>query len=117
MLKEKTQFIFEIPLRKLSLSPKKGKNIFMSTIRFKALESLINRTYEPNGPATEKISDYFGKHVFGDFAMREYLSKEAYDKVRGSIEQGTQTANTCRNAVSQLRQLPAPGQRFVGRTR
>ena len=90
MLKEKTQFIFEIPLRKLPLSPKKGKNIFMSTIRFKALESLINRTYESNGPATEKISDYFGKHVFGDFAMREYLSKEAYDKVRGSIEQGTQ---------------------------
>jgi glutamine synthetase len=57
----------------------------MSTIRFKALESLINRSYESNGPATEKISDYFGKHVFGDFAMREYLSKEAYDKVRGSI--------------------------------
>ena len=39
-----------------------------------------------------------------------------YQRIR-AIEQGTQTANTCRNAVSQLRQLPAPGQRFVGRTR
>lgn len=62
----------------------------MSTIRFKALESLINRGYEPVGPAIEKISDYYGKHVFGDIAMREYLSKEAYEKVRGAIVHGSQ---------------------------
>ena len=62
----------------------------MSTIRFKALESLINRTYETNGPSAEKISDYYGVHVFGDIAMREYLSKDAYEKVRGAIEHGSQ---------------------------
>jgi glutamine synthetase len=62
----------------------------MSTIRFKALESLINRAYEPAGPAIEKISDYFGKHVFGEVAMREYLSREAYAAVKDAIENGTQ---------------------------
>jgi glutamine synthetase len=62
----------------------------MSTIRFKALESLINRAYEPVGPAIEKISDYYGKHVFGDIAMREYMSKEAFEKVQGAIVHGTQ---------------------------
>jgi glutamine synthetase len=62
----------------------------MSTIRFKALESLINRAYEPVGPSIEKISDYYGKHVFGDIAQREYLSKEAFEKVQGAIVHGTQ---------------------------
>jgi glutamine synthetase len=62
----------------------------MSTIRFKALESLINRGYEPAGPAIERISEYFGKYVFGEHAMQEYLSREAYEKVKAAIEHGVQ---------------------------
>jgi glutamine synthetase len=60
----------------------------MSTIRFKALESLINRGYEPVGPAIERISEYYGKHVFGDNAMQEYLGRDAYEKVRAAINHG-----------------------------
>lgn len=61
----------------------------MSTIRFKALESLINREPIMNAAQPEKISDYFGKGVFGETAMREFLSKEAYEKVKGAIEHGS----------------------------
>jgi glutamine synthetase len=61
----------------------------MSTIRFKALESLINREPIMNSAQPEKISDYFGKGVFGETAMREFLSKEAYEKVKGAIEHGS----------------------------
>lgn len=60
----------------------------MSTIRFKALESLINREPIMNSAQPEKISDYFGKGVFGETAMREFLSKEAYEKVKDAIEHG-----------------------------
>jgi glutamine synthetase len=61
----------------------------MSTIRFKALESLINREPIMNSAQPEKISDYFGKGVFGETAMREFLSKEAYEKVKDAIEHGS----------------------------
>ncbi len=71
----------------------------MATIRFKALEALINRTYDTS-TEIEKISEYFGKHVFGDHAMREYLSKEAYEKVIGAIEHGTQIEREIADQVS-----------------
>jgi glutamine synthetase len=61
----------------------------MATIRFRALESLINREPVQLDIQPEKISDYFGKHVFGETAMREYLSKEAYEKVKDAMENGT----------------------------
>lgn len=62
----------------------------MSTIRFRALESLINRETFKAEIQPEKISSYFGKHVFGDKLMQEYLSKEAYAKVKDAIDNGTQ---------------------------
>jgi len=61
----------------------------MSTIRFKALESLLNREPMLSSAKPETISSYFGTSVFGDFAMRQYLSKEAYEKVRDAIENGS----------------------------
>jgi glutamine synthetase len=61
----------------------------MSTIRFKALESLINREPMMSAAKPETISSYFGTSVFGDIAMRQYLSKEAYEKVRDAIENGS----------------------------
>lgn len=61
----------------------------MSTIRFKALESLLNREPMLSSAKPETISSYFGTSVFGDIAMRQYLSKEAYEKVRDAIENGS----------------------------
>jgi glutamine synthetase len=61
----------------------------MSTIRFKALESLLNREPMLSSAKPETISSYFGTSVFGDIAMRQYLSKEAYEKVHDAIENGS----------------------------
>ena len=72
----------------------------MSTIRFKALESLINREPIMNAAQPEKISDYFGNGVFGETAMREFLSKEAYEKVKDAIEHGTRIERDIADQVS-----------------
>ena len=72
----------------------------MGTIRFKALESLINRVYDPAGPAIQKISDYFGINVFGDKAMKEFLSKEAYSSVKNAIEHGSQIDHSIAEQVA-----------------
>lgn len=77
------------PTKKIPLFPKKQKIKYMSTIRFKALESLINREPIASSAKPETISAYFGTSVFGDIAMRQYLSKEAYEKVRDAIENGS----------------------------
>lgn len=57
-------------------------------LRFAALEKVSERkpikTEIPHG----KISDYFGELTFSDAAMREYLTAEAYRKVRNAIEKG-----------------------------
>lgn len=61
----------------------------MATLRFSALEKLATRKTETVTPPDEKISTYYGKHVFGETAMREFLSKEAYTKVKDAILHGT----------------------------
>jgi glutamine synthetase len=61
----------------------------MATLRFSALEKLATRKTETVSPPDEKISSYFGKHVFGETAMREFLSKEAYTKVKDAVLNGT----------------------------
>jgi glutamine synthetase len=61
----------------------------MATIRFLALDALIKREPVSPGNEFEKISNYFGSAVFNDPAMREYLSKEAYEKVRAAMDLGS----------------------------
>ncbi len=64
----------------------------MSIHRFNAIDTILNRTVfdtEIERPFDkEKISDYFGENVFGDDAMRTFLSEEAYLSVKRSIETG-----------------------------
>jgi len=63
----------------------------MSLSRFSAVETIQNRVNgeleEVKAPA-KKISDFFGANVFGDAAMKEYLSKDAYKAVKKSIGSG-----------------------------
>ncbi|NPA68813.1 MAG: glutamine synthetase type III [Chlorobi bacterium] len=61
----------------------------MSTIRFKALEKLNERTVPEVTFPSEKVSDYFGSEVFDLPKMQKYLSKEAYQNVLNSIETGS----------------------------
>jgi len=60
----------------------------MAKLRFQALGSLLNRKYDFPTERTEKISDYFGENVFHDRAMQQYLSKDAYRRLRDCMQNG-----------------------------
>ena len=61
----------------------------MSTMRFYALQELSNRKPLEVTAPSNKLSDYYGSHVFDRKKMQEYLPKEAYKAVTDAIEKGT----------------------------
>lgn len=59
----------------------------MSKIRFNALRDILDRnpiSVEEEG----KRSDLFGKNVFNEDTMRQYMTKEAFESVMNAIELG-----------------------------
>jgi len=60
----------------------------MSNIRFQALQTVLTRTIPEIKTPSDKISDYFGANVFDKKKMKEYLSKEAFQSIINSIENG-----------------------------
>lgn len=60
----------------------------MSKMRFFALQELANRRPVPVEYPSEKISDYYGAHVFDRKKMQEFLPSEAYKAVINAIEKG-----------------------------
>ncbi len=72
----------------------------MLTLRSKALEIVQSRsTVAINKPA-ERVSEFFSKNVFTDHAMKEYLSKEAYEAVTDAIKKGQKIDRAMANQVS-----------------
>ncbi len=61
----------------------------MSKMRFFALQELSNRVPLEVKHPSNKLSDYYGSHVFDRKKMQEYLPKEAYKAVVNAIEKGT----------------------------
>ena len=61
----------------------------MSRMRFFALQELSNRKPLEVIAPSNKLSDYYGSHVFDRKKMQEYLPKEAYKAVTDAIEKGT----------------------------
>ena len=61
----------------------------MSKMRFFALQELSNRKPLEVIAPSNKLSDYYGSHVFDRKKMQEYLPKEAYKAVIDAIEKGT----------------------------
>lgn len=61
----------------------------MTLLRFKAIETVLNRTPQAPKSIPNKISDIFSINVFDSTKMKEFLSKEAYLSVKSAIEQGT----------------------------
>ncbi len=63
----------------------------MSTphLRSKAQEDVLNREPKPVEPPSMRISEYFGANVFGEEAMRMFLTEEAYFAVRQAMTHGT----------------------------
>ena len=60
----------------------------MVTIRFRALEEVMNRKPVEVEMPLQRVDAYFGKNIFGRDAMRQYLSEEAYSSVVEAIEKG-----------------------------
>ena len=63
----------------------------MSKMRFFALQELANRRPVPVDYPSEKLSDYYGAHVFDRKKMQEFLPREAYKEVIKKIKKGLDT--------------------------
>jgi len=61
----------------------------MATIRFEALKEIFKRQALPIEYPSAKASDYFAINVFDQAKMKKYLSKEAFNSVIKSVEDGT----------------------------
>lgn len=60
----------------------------MAILRFRALESSINRAPVVVVPPSAKVSDYYGTNVFDKEKMHKYLSKEVFKQVMEAINTG-----------------------------
>jgi glutamine synthetase len=58
-------------------------------MRSKALEDVLGRTPRFTDPPAQRVSEYFGTNVFGEDAMRMFLTEEAYYAVRQAVNHGT----------------------------
>lgn len=72
----------------------------MSTIRFKALEDVLERKPKHVEFPSNKASNYYATNVFSQETMREYLPKEAYESVMASIDKGTRLDREMANQVA-----------------
>lgn len=61
----------------------------MKTIRFKALETVMQRQPREVQYPEGRVAGYFASNVFGRDAMRQYMSEEAYNNVMEAIEKGS----------------------------
>lgn len=71
----------------------------MATLRFNALKETLTR--KPI-PIDEKVrrSEIFGKNVFGEYAMRQYLNKEAFNSVMDAIKNGSKIERNLADHIS-----------------
>jgi glutamine synthetase len=58
----------------------------MSNRRFTALKEAMSHEPLPSGEFPSKVSEFFGKDVFDDRAMREYLPDDVYKSITENIE-------------------------------
>lgn len=71
----------------------------MSTLRFHALKASLDR--KPiKVVETEKRSSLFGLNVFNDSAMRQSLTKDAYESVNDAIEKGTKIKRSIADQIA-----------------
>ncbi|UJH92605.1 glutamine synthetase III [Antarcticibacterium sp. 1MA-6-2] len=71
----------------------------MSTLRFQALKETLNRKLvkiEEN----ERRSDLFGKNVFNETVMRQFLTKEAYQSVIDANKSGLKISRVVADHIS-----------------
>lgn len=71
----------------------------MSSLRFNALKKIAKKTPIDIVEQGRK-SEVFGKNVFNEHAMRQYMTKEAYQSVMDAIEFGTKIDRKIANQVA-----------------
>jgi len=71
----------------------------MAHLRFKALEKANNRS-KINVEAPGKISEFFGKDVFGLVQMQALLAPDVYKRVKKAINAGTKVDQETADAVA-----------------
>src|SRR5690606_40850337 len=59
----------------------------MTKVRFQALEDSANRKAHPRDESVKR-SELFGKNVFNEDKMRQFMTKEAFNHVKIAIYQG-----------------------------
>ncbi len=73
--------------------------LYMSVLRFSALQEVLHRkpiVLEEK----ERRSELFGKNVFNEQAMRQHMTKEAYQSVMDAIEFGTKIDRTTADQIA-----------------
>lgn len=71
----------------------------MSTLRFNAIKESLNR--KPlHIEEKERRSEIFGRNVFNEAAMRQYLTKEAYNSVMDAMQNGTKIERIVADHIS-----------------
>lgn len=71
----------------------------MSTLRFHAIKETFNRKPVPI-EEKERRSNLFGKNVFNEHAMRQYLTKEAFNAVMNAHEFGAKIPRELADHIS-----------------
>jgi glutamine synthetase len=61
----------------------------MTTRRILAMQDVVNRVPVNFGKPDQQVSKYYGSDVFGQDAMREFLSEEAFESIQHSMNQGS----------------------------
>ncbi|HXH98662.1 MAG TPA: glutamine synthetase III [Sphingobacteriaceae bacterium] len=61
----------------------------MSNLRFQALNAVLSRTIPEVKQPVSKLSEIYAINVFDKKKMKDYLSKEAFESINGSINMGT----------------------------
>lgn len=72
----------------------------MASLRFKAVEKVLNRISVKVNAPSNKVSDYFNSNVFNDSAMKNFLDKEAYEAVVSAIKHGEKIDRKVANQVA-----------------
>ncbi|MGL5772256.1 MAG: glutamine synthetase III, partial [Bacteroidales bacterium] len=61
----------------------------MSHLRFRVVEEAFKRKAVEVPLLKERPSEYFGKYVFNKEKMRRYLSKQTYEALVSTMENGS----------------------------
>lgn len=77
---------------------------FMSLLRFTAIDLVQNRMIPQVVAPTAKISQFYGTNVFGDDAMREYMTPNTFKALKESINRGTKLSKDTATDVASAMQ-------------